>query len=291
MARRTRGEAAEPDGKPVAGLRRRRAVVEPVGDDEVAPTVIAERLARMIESSPSVRDAASEVGLVDRAWLLDPTGRPNRVAPPVDVLRRFVERVAERHPSALANVGASALQVLSWDLQWDRGILGSRDSVNRATVVFTDLEGFTAYTNRHGDAAALALIAEHQKVAATIVRRWGGRVVKHLGDGLMLIFPSASSAVYAALELVPSAPDPVRMRAGVHSGELVIVDGDIIGHVVNVAARVTGAAKGGQILVTADTLHVAGELKGVRVYRGRRRTFKGVAEKVLVSRIEAVPAT
>jgi adenylate cyclase len=261
----------------------------PVEDDEPAPTVVAERLARLIDNSPAVRDAASEVGLVDRTWLLDPARRVPKVAPPVEVLRRLMERIAERHPSALANVGVSALQVLSWDLQWDRGILGSRDAVNHATVVFTDLEGFTAFTNRHGDAAAIELLAEHQKVAAAIVRRWGGRVVKHLGDGLMLIFPHAANGVHAALELVPSAPDPVRMRAGVHTGDLVVVDGDILGHVVNVAARVTGAAKGGEVLASAATLAEAGPLTGVRVYRGRRRSFKGVEEKILVSRLELVP--
>jgi len=274
--------------------RRTRAGEPDEPDDElqdVPAPVLAERLAKLIDSSPSVRDAAAEVGLIDATWLKDPARRQPKVAPPVDVMRRFVERVADRHPSALANLGVSALQVLSWDLQWDRGLLGSRDTVRRASVVFTDLEGFTAYTNRHGDTAALELLAEHHKAATAIVRRWGGRVVKTLGDGLMLIFPEASSAVHAALELVPSSPDPVRMRAGVHTGELVVVDADVVGHVVNVAARVTAAAKGGEVLVTSQTLTAAGELPGVMVRRGRRKSFKGVAEKVLLHRVEAVAAS
>jgi len=268
--------------------RRNDADVVPLGgadEGEPQPNVIAERLARLIDASPGVRDAAAEVGLVDRSWLLDPSGRAPKLAPPVDVLRRVVERVAERYPSALANIGVNALQILSWDLQWDRGVLGTRDAVNTATVVFTDLEGFTRFTSRHGDEAALGLLAEHQKTAASIVRQWHGRIVKHLGDGLMLVFPDAAHAVHAALDLVPSAPDPVRMRAGLHSGELLMTEGDLIGNVVNIAARVTAVAKGSEVLATSDTIRAAGDLPNVRVLRGRRRSFKGVTDKVLVSRV------
>ncbi|PZS19735.1 MAG: hypothetical protein DLM57_03360, partial [Pseudonocardiales bacterium] len=211
-------------------------------------------------------------------------------APPLEVLRRVVERTVERYPSALASVGLNALQLLSWDLFWDRGLArGGRDKVSEATVVFTDLEGFTHYTSSHGDDAALGLLAEHRRLAAPIVRRWGGRIVKHLGDGLMLAFPSAQAAIRAALELLASAPAPLRLRAGLHTGEVVVTADDLIGNVVNVAARVTALAKGGQVLATADTLAAAGELPGVRVLRPRRRALKGVADRITVSRVE--PAT
>jgi len=200
-----------------------------------------------------------------------------------------VERTVERYPSALASVGLNALQLLSWDLFWDRGLArGGKDTVSVATVVFTDLEGFTRYTATHGDDAALTLLAEHHRRVSPIVRQWGGRIVKHLGDGLMLVFPAADAAIHAALELVPTAPAPLRLRAGLHTGEVVVTADDLIGHVVNVAARVTGVAKGAQVLATADTLAAAGELSGVRVLRARRRSLKGVAERVAVSRVELI---
>lgn len=249
--------------------------------------VVSRRLARLIEKSPAVRDVAVEVGVVDQAWLNQPEKHKPAVAPPLEVLRRFLERAAERHPSALGTVGLKPLQVLAWDVFWDRGIGRGRDTVSTTTVVFTDLEGFTRYTARNGDDAAIALLAAHQRVTAPIVRKWGGRVVKTLGDGLMLAFPSAHSAICAVLELVPTAPDPLRMRAGVHTGEVVVTADDLVGNVVNIAARVTDAASGGQILVTTATLAAAGDLgPHVKVSRPRRRALKGVSDKIAVARVE-----
>jgi adenylate cyclase len=253
---------------------------------EPQPNVVAQRLAAMIERNPAVRDAAVDVGMIDAEWLADPAHNPPRVAPPVDVMRRWLERVVERHPSALAGVGLSAVQVLSWDVLWNRGIgPRSKDTTNAATVVFVDLEGFTTYTAEHGDDAALELVAEQQRAAAGVVRRNGGRIVKHLGDGLMLVFPSALSAVRAAVDLVESAPGPLRLRAGMHSGQVIVTADDLVGIVVNVAARVMALAKGGEVLVTAETLAAAGELPGLRVSKLRARTLKGVSGKIQVAKV------
>jgi adenylate cyclase len=68
----------------------------------------------------------------------------------------------------------------------------------------------------------------------------------------------------------------------VHCGEVVVTRDDVIGHVVNVAARVTEAASGGEVLVTAAAAESAGALRGVTLSRGRRRHFKGVDEPVKV---------
>jgi adenylate cyclase len=264
-------------------------VDEAEADREPQPNAVAQRLAAMIERNPAVRDAAVDVGVIDPDWLADPAHNPPRVAPPVDVLRRWLERVVERHPSALAGVGLSGLQLLSWDVLWNRGIgPRSKDTPNTATVVFVDLEGFTTYTAERGDDAALDLLAEHQRVAAGIVRRNGGRVVKHLGDGLMLVFPSAASGVRAAVELVESPPEPLKLRAGVHTGQVIVTSDDLVGIVVNVAARVTDLAKGGEVLVTADAMEAAGDLAGLRTSRFRGRTLRGVVGKVPVARVTRV---
>jgi class 3 adenylate cyclase len=75
----------------------------------------------------------------------------------------------------------------------------------------------------------------------------------------------------------------------VHTGEVVVTADDLIGNVVNIAARVTADATGGQVLVTAEALSAAGDLgPTVRVLRRRRRSYKGVAERVSVARVERV---
>jgi adenylate cyclase len=151
----------------------------------------------------------------------------------------------------------------------------------RLAVVFTDLEGFTAFTSANGDEAASRLLTEHLLAAGPVVRSRGGRQVKRLGDGLLLTFPAAEAAVLACLELVEAAT-PLRLRAGVHVGDVVVRRDDVLGHVVNVSARVTESAKGGQVLVTGDVRDAVGELHGVRFGRARRRRFQGIDQSVLV---------
>src|SRR5579872_3679835 len=143
----------------------------------------ARKAAELIRSDPDDAATALEIGLVDDEWLRAPGERPISSSAPGDILRRFLERSVERHPSKLSSLGLTAVQLLSSDD--DGGAGAGNGSSKLLTVVFTDLEGFTAYTDAHGDAAALALIDEHHERAAPTVRRWNGRIVKHLGDGLL----------------------------------------------------------------------------------------------------------
>jgi adenylate cyclase len=240
---------------------------------------LAERLAGVLRRDPDLIDTAIEVGLVDRKWLEEPGHHPVSTTPTLDKVQRFLERSVERRPSALGALGLNAIQVLS------QGSEKRTDGVPVAqSIVFTDLEGFTGYTATHGDEAATQLLTEHHRTVGPIVRGRGGRIVKRLGDGLMLAFPAPEAAVLAALELVPTAPEPLRLRAGVHCGEAIETMGDVIGHVVNVAARVAQSAKGGEVLVTQDVRDAAGELSGVTFSRPRKRAFKGVGEPVAVCR-------
>ncbi|MEX2293714.1 MAG: adenylate/guanylate cyclase domain-containing protein [Acidimicrobiales bacterium] len=239
---------------------------------------LAERAAELLRRDPALTDTAIEVGLVDRAWLDEPGLRPVRTTPARDVVQRFLERSVERRPSALGAIGLNALQLLGRE----RAGESSGGSASPIAIVFTDLEGFTRFTSRFGDEAAIALLQQHHRTIGPIVRSRGGTVVKRLGDGLMLSFPSAEAAVLAALELVDTPPQPLRLRAGVHIGEAVITSDDLIGHDVNVAARVAEVSDAGCVLATIEVREAAGELRNVEFGRARRRSFKGVGEAVSV---------
>jgi adenylate cyclase len=126
------------------------------------------------------------------------------------------------------------------------------------------------------------MLSDHHRVVGPVIRSRGGRIVKRLGDGLLLSFPSSEAAVYACLELLPSAPESLRLRAGVHCGEVVVTRDDVIGHVVNIAARVADSAKGDEVLVTAQVRDAVGELPGITFTRPRKRTFKGLDEPIAV---------
>lgn len=243
--------------------------------------VLAEKLAGMLRRDEELASTAMEVGLVDRAWMEEPGQHPISTASGLDVVERFLERSSERRPSLVARLGLSAIQALTMGTD-----AGGEGATQCLTVLFTDLEGFTRFNSRAGDEAAAEVLNQHHKVVGPVIRSRGGKLVKRIGDGLLITFGEAAAGVHAAVELVESAPEGLRLRAGLHTGDVVVQGGDVIGNVVNLAARVTEASKGGQVLATADVLAAAGELRGLAVLRGRRRTFKGVDGSVVVHRVE-----
>ncbi|MDP1792635.1 MAG: adenylate/guanylate cyclase domain-containing protein [Acidimicrobiales bacterium] len=203
------------------------------------------------------------------------------------MVERLLERSIERKPSLLAAMGLSAIQLLS--ATDDESVDGSPGTSTRTAIAFTDLEGFTRFTERNGDEAASQLVADHHRTVGPIVRSRGGSVVKRIGDGLLLTFPEPEAAVLACLELVATPPIPLRLRAGVHVGDVMVTRDDVVGHVVNVAARVAESAKGGEVVVTGDVRAAIEGLPKVSLGRARKKSFKGLADSVPVTKVTYAP--
>lgn len=125
-------------------------------------------------------------------------------------------------------------------------------SLEVPAIAFVDLSGFTSMTEEEGDELAARLAGRLQNLAESAVQGHHGRVVKLLGDGVMLRFDRPADAVQATLEVVDGAPsaDLPMAHAGIHAGPLIERDGDFYGHTVNLAARVLGRAGSGQVIVT-----------------------------------------
>jgi class 3 adenylate cyclase len=102
----------------------------------------------------------------------------------------------------------------------------------------------------------------------------------------LLTFPTAEAGVLAGLDLATSSPPPLRLRAGAHLGEVMVSRSDVLGHVVNVAARVTDRAAGGEFLVTDVVRDATNDVDGVEFGRARRLRMKGLDERVPVCRVE-----
>ncbi len=127
------------------------------------------------------------------------------------------------------------------------------------TIVFTDVEGSTELMERLGEEPWLEMMLAHNKLVYKVVASCGGDVVKSQGDGFMLVFGSASSAVSCAVELQRAVrrvnkahpSRSLRVRIGMHTGNAFHVDEDFLGRAVVMAARITAQAGGGEILVSA----------------------------------------
>ncbi|HXJ64102.1 MAG TPA: adenylate/guanylate cyclase domain-containing protein, partial [Actinomycetota bacterium] len=125
-------------------------------------------------------------------------------------------------------------------------------------MCFLDLTGYTLLTEQRGDEAAAAVAA----LVGTLVQRGsharGGRPVKWLGDGVMVFFKEPSAVVSFALETRNEieAADLLPAHVGITAGPVVFQDGDYFGRTVNLAARIAGHAKAGQVLVTDEVVQL-----------------------------------
>ena len=132
------------------------------------------------------------------------------------------------------------------------------------TLVFTDIEDSTKLAARLGDAEWTKVIKWHDDTIASVTASHGGTVVKSLGDGAMLAFESTRMAARAAIEVQRAisgqdAPLDLRVRIGVHIGDVVHAEDDLLGTAVNKAARIASSAEGGQIVLSRVVQAMLGE--------------------------------
>jgi class 3 adenylate cyclase/YHS domain-containing protein len=152
-----------------------------------------------------------------------------------------------------------------------------------ATFLFADIAGFTALTEAHGDDEAAALAADFCAAVNGELPAFRGTHVKSIGDALMLLVPKPADAVRLGLhivhDLLPGHGAPA-VRVGLHHGSCVERDGDFFGAAVNLAARVSGQAVGGEVLLTGHTAALAPDLDGVLYEARGRQQLRNVREPV-----------
>jgi len=125
------------------------------------------------------------------------------------------------------------------------------------TILFTDIEGSTALTQRLGDAEAREVLREHERIVREALKSHGGSEVKALGDGFMASFSSTTRALECAIAVQrafaahnESAEEAIRVRIGLNAGEPITEQEDLFGTAVNLAARIAAKAEGGEILAS-----------------------------------------
>ena len=132
-------------------------------------------------------------------------------------------------------------------------ISGSPDAGVEATFTFVDLAGFTALTETHGDDAAASLVVRFYDLIAAAATT-DARLVSIVGDGAFLVSDDPASAVRMVERLVELArvePNFPELRAGLHHGRAAERSGQFYGTAVNIAARIAGYARGGQVLCSS----------------------------------------
>jgi class 3 adenylate cyclase len=146
-----------------------------------------------------------------------------------------------------------------------------------ATLLFTDIVGSTEMAERLGDGAWRELLARHNGEVRDQLDRFRGREVNTTGDGFLAVFDGVGRAVQAGIAIRDEARSVgLEIRAGIHTGEVELVAGDVRGVAVHEAARIAAAASAGEILVSATTRQLASGSELAFEERGERE-LKGLS--------------
>ena len=125
-------------------------------------------------------------------------------------------------------------------------------------IVFTDMVGSTDLTSEHGDEKAQQILRAHNSAVRSALGRFGGREIKHTGDGIMATFEHVPDAVWGMIDVLKAVrahnqaqPEiPLRIRIGVNAGEPISAENDYYGLSVTIAARICAKADMDQIMVS-----------------------------------------
>jgi class 3 adenylate cyclase len=166
-------------------------------------------------------------------------------------------------------------------------------------ILFSDIEDSTAFTERLGDERWLEVLREHNAIFRERLARHHGYEVKSQGDGFMLAFPDPCEALECAIDVQRAfaererdgSGEALRVRMGLHTGEVISEQGDYFGKNVIMAARIAAEARGGEILVSEELREAAagGNGNGLRFDEGREVELKGLAGSHRVFRAEWAP--
>src|SRR5207237_3356754 len=157
----------------------------------------------------------------------------------------------------------------------------------QTTVLFADVSGSTSLYETEGDAAALDAIGLCIGRLSQAAESTGGRVLKTMGDEVMVLFPTPDAAANGASEmhaavatLPPVNGTKLGVRIGFHCGPVIQRDNDVFGDTVNLAARLVDQAQKGQIVISSETAEDLGESYKDRLRGLYAITVKGKADDI-----------
>ena len=157
------------------------------------------------------------------------------------------------------------------------------DNRQLSAIMFTDIEGYTALM-QHDEKNAVIIRAKHREIFKTFTDKHNGELIHYFGDGTLSIFKSSVEAIKCAIEMQtefqkePSIP----VRIGIHVGDIIKTETDIIGDAVNVASRIENLAIPGSILISGKVRDQIRSQNDIKVKFLDAFDLKNVAEAIPV---------
>jgi class 3 adenylate cyclase len=178
-----------------------------------------------------------------------------------------------------------------------RSLLTASAPDGTVTILFSDIEGSTELNTRLGDVRWVELLRAHHAIIRREINAHGGFEVKVQGDGFMIALPSARGAAQCALDIqraidaeLGGHPDgPIRVRIGMHTGDVMRDEDDFYGRNVALAARIAKQAQAGEVVASGVVKQLADSGGDISFEDERIVDLKGLGEQAIctvVSRAE-----
>jgi TolB-like protein/Tfp pilus assembly protein PilF len=142
--------------------------------------------------------------------------------------------------------------------------------------MFTDIVGYTTMMGKD-ERKTRELLRKNRDIHQRLIRKFNGTLLKEIGDGIMTSFSAASNAVYCAIEIQRACRNGnIPLRIGIHQGEVLHENGDILGDGVNIASRIEQAAESGSIYVSSSVYHDVRNKSGIHAEYVEEKQLKNV---------------
>lgn len=161
------------------------------------------------------------------------------------------------------------------------------------TIMFTDIKGFTRRTSQQSRSATVDLIKQHNELLVPIFEQRGGKIIKTIGDAFLVVFESPTNAVLTGIQLQQklkqhngnsAEADRLEVRVAISTGEVSIIDNDIYGEAVNIAARLESVSEANEVYFTEAT-YLAMNRSEVPTAEIGYRLFKGITDKIKIFKV------
>lgn len=154
-----------------------------------------------------------------------------------------------------------------------------------AAIVFTDIVGYTALMGSDED-RAFEVLAKNRELHKLLIKKFGGKLIKEMGDGMLISFNLASDAVRCAIEIQKACKQQdIPLKIGIHEGEMVFEGSDVLGDGVNIASRLQDDTNEGCITISGSVYRDIKNKTDIKTEFIGEMSFKNVDDPIKVYKV------
>ena len=159
--------------------------------------------------------------------------------------------------------------------------MGDKPLKEVASIMFTDIVGYTELTSK-SEEVAFNLIKKKRELLLPLVKKHSGKLIKEIGDGTLTKYIDVKNAIQCANSFQSQTDDDLQVRAGIHTGSVIMENEDVYGDVVNIASRIESIAQPKSIFVSREAIENLKDKEGLKFISLGLQSLKGVGRLIEV---------